>query len=218
MIKKKHPKKWTADVIHRYSLFAQARAAIHERAKTEFTCEDFALQVVLEYARIESLPIEIRNGSGSFSMHDFNTHEEFRVKVMMTTGATDLWQDDLHNTVALGTGKTAHFADVLLARAGDLIVVNSGHHIQLVSAVDTEVVWITQGNLNFKCNAFERWLNLHDAQDPSDATCYAGENVKTKGYNKKTGLYGDNGKYRQEIYRTQSGRTRRWNFAHWNNL
>lgn len=210
-----HNKKiWTRESIAGYRHFVRQRTVQNVESGNRFTCEDFALHLLLAYARRAGMPVKLSNSTGTFEFRGERSQSEFlkiRAQLSRTSGATDLWRSVMKNTIGVGTGREGNIPDLSAVQVGDIIVVNRGHHIQVVGEVTNDIVWITQGNVQYTCNG---WLQLwNDVADPENR-CYAGRAVARRGYVKRTGKYGTGDDMRQDPYQG-SGRCRRWNSEGW---
>ena len=139
--------KWTEEYIQKYREYAPKKIEEYMAKNMKFTCEDLGLSVLIDFASENNLPVTITNGSGKYSSSDpnFKSPEEFKVKVLSTTGAKDM----LANTVGVAVHQL---------QAGDLICMDTGtphgkqdgdySHIQVITGKIGETLGIRQGNLD----------------------------------------------------------------------
>lgn len=137
---------WTDAYIKKYREYTPEKIEEYRSKNMRFTCEDLGLSVLIDFASENNLPVTITNGSGKYSNSDpsFSSPEEFKVKVLSTTGAKDM----LSNTVGIGVQRL---------QAGDLICMDTGiygskkdgeySHIQMITGKIGTVLGIRQGNL-----------------------------------------------------------------------
>ena len=133
---------WTEEYIQKYREYAPRKIEEYRNKNMKFTCEDLGLSVLIDFASENNLPVTITNGSGRYSSSDsnFSSPEEFKAKILSTTGAKDM----LANTVGIAVHQL---------QAGDLICMDTGtpngkqdgdySHIQVIG----ETLGIRQGNL-----------------------------------------------------------------------
>jgi hypothetical protein len=181
-----------------------------------FTCEDLPLQLIIDFAAAERLPLRIRNGSRprGYVPGDFNALEDFRIEVLSTTGARDLLLDG--NTVAVGSDTPGRDRDLDFAQPGDMIVLDYGEHghVQVVTRVGGNVIGIAQGNFPdqvLPCSGGDR-------DDPREA-CYLGVAVQEYHYvlNEGHWRYSRPGSG-ELVIQSHRGVVRRWNYMGWNPL
>jgi hypothetical protein len=161
----------------------------------KFTCEDFAIRVLVEFARKYGLPVKLTTGVRTYknmenyspSQHDDYTSDQygFAEMVMLTYGAREMQKTGV-NTVPVGTAEDLKPGDIL-AQAGDTEK-KIAHHIQMAVDVDKERIDIRQGNADLPIVRPFTWivsgLGMNMANPQSVA--YAGVRVQ-KGYFVKDG-------------------------------
>lgn len=154
---------WTeADVAD----FQNTAPSIAERLRTErywnkkgeiqrstFTCEDFAIRVLCEYAASRGLPVKLTTGVRTYrnmEMYDAERHDRyssnmygFSEMVMLTYAAADMQTPS--NTISI-TGAENILSGDILAQAKDKAN-NRAHHIQVVTNVEPNTaIHVVQGS------------------------------------------------------------------------
>ncbi|CAN7607967.1 hypothetical protein LJR230_004368 [Trinickia sp. LjRoot230] len=117
-----------------------------------FTCEDFALRVLVQFAARRGLPLKFTSGVRTYrnmEVYGKPEHEKydstmfgFADMVELTYGAQDM-QRAGSNTVPLSGPEVLRPGDVL-AQANDRAGI--AHHVQLVLSADASTITIMQGN------------------------------------------------------------------------
>ncbi|QEM83770.1 hypothetical protein [Halomonas binhaiensis] len=191
-----------------------------------FTCEDFAIRVLCEYASSRGLPVKLSTGVRTYrnmevyspAQHDtYASHMYgFTEMVMLTYGAPDMQRPQ--NTISLSSPVELRPGDILAQskdRPGNL-----AHHIQLATRVSPERIDIRQGNTGGAfyrpISTIRRWLgeNLADPQN----TAYAGLPIESgqyvraaKGWDYRNLTTGSKAKDFLRIFELY-----RWNFREFN--
>jgi hypothetical protein len=194
-----------------------------------FTCEDFAFEVLIEFASRKKLPLKIKTDSAIFKNVDPDyksgsktappTPAGFALDVAYATGAPDV----LKNSVPV--------ADSQL-NAGDLFVEFNGGHIQVVTGVSQNRIQIMQGNFPGPGETPKRkwtsyaelgpWLratNDGNRESPN----YLGSPVQDAVYEQRSGkwlyqrLYGSYKDWDSDVWGTMNKHVR-WDFAEFNKL
>lgn len=149
-----------------------------------FTCEDFAIQVLCQYASTNGLPVRLTTGVrryGNMEIYNAEAHDRYSANmkgftemVMLTYGARDMQRVGV-NTVAVASPDELLAGDIL-AQAYDKKGAVA-HHIQLVYSKQKDIIRIYQGNSGAAnvTSILYRLLN-HNPADPSD-TNYTGKMV-----------------------------------------
>jgi len=206
----KTTKRWTPALI---ADFQQQVPFIVERLRVEqywnkdgqiktnrFTCEDFALRVLCEYASAQGLPLKLTTGVRTYrNVEIFNAEEHmaygahmygFAHMVMRSYGAPDMQRLGV-NTEAVADPAALLPGDIL-ALAHDAKGAATGgraHHIQVVVAAAPTRISIFQGNSDSTIHRPITWINRllgRNSADPTQAA-YAGMPLET-------GVYTKNGK------------------------
>ncbi|GAB1431294.1 hypothetical protein MASR2M18_21290 [Ignavibacteria bacterium] len=204
---------WNDDYIERYRKFVKYQAEMYKKSGKEFTCEDLALQIVIDFSSQNNLPLKIRNGKGVFNAasDNFNSALDFSNAVLLTTGARDLQNAD--NSISINIS-SSNIGDFLLLRNENGVA----HHTQLITSI-TEFgvgreINIHQGNSG--------WLNapyIGGALGGANPTSlfYTGQKVEqgiidTQGnYSNLTNvIFTPNYLYKENV------ESRKWNFLGWN--
>ena len=166
-----------------------------ESKDNEFTCEDFAIRVLAEFARKYGLPVKLTTGVRTYrNMEKYSPahhssyksdHYGFAEMVMKSYGARDMQKVDV-NTIVVASPAELKPGDILAqARDTDKGI---AHHIQLAVDVDNERIDIRQGNADLPIIRPFTWIvsafgmNMADPQ----SILYAGVPVE-KGYFEKKG-------------------------------
>ncbi|MBY4865713.1 MULTISPECIES: hypothetical protein [Burkholderia] len=117
-----------------------------------FTCEGFALRLLVQFAALRGLPIKLTTGVRSYRNVDIDGESEhsrydstmygFAEMVSLTFDAPDTQRTD-SNTVCLSTTRPLLPEDMLV-QANDRAGI--GHHVQLVTGTSPASISILQGN------------------------------------------------------------------------
>jgi hypothetical protein len=188
----KTTKEWTPVDIQAY------RTAIPQLAETarvsgrKFTCEDFALELLCQFASKQGLPVKLTDGVRQYrnmDIYDPDYHENypqsprgFITMVMTSFGAPDV-QRSGSNTVRLSSPSDLLPGDIL-ALALDAKGQASGfraHHIQVVTQKTGSQIAIYQGNSDWTIHKPVTWFNKiigRNSADP-DQSSYAGMTPET---------------------------------------
>jgi hypothetical protein len=123
-------------------------------SNNKFTCEDFALRVLCEFASKRGLPVVLKTGVRTYkNMEVYNPEQHdkysstmygFSEMVMLTYGAPDMQRVD-ENTVAVAEVGVLKPGDIL-ALIRDIPMKTRAHHIQMAFKVAATRVDIRQGN------------------------------------------------------------------------
>lgn len=126
-----------------------------ETKNHHFTCEDFAIRVLCEFASKKQLPVKLTTGKRTYKNMEIYTPTEhdsypshmigFAEMVMLTYGAPDMQRTD-QNVLTISSTSNLLPGD-LLAQAYDRHG-NIAHHIQLVVNSTPTRIDIRQGNTN----------------------------------------------------------------------
>ncbi|OLH85036.1 hypothetical protein [Xanthomonas oryzae] len=198
----------------------------------KFTCEDFAIRLLCEYAEPKGLPVKLTTGVRTFrnmEIYSASEHDRyasniygFTEMVMLSYGAPDMQRTGV-NTVAVATPEELQPGDIL-ALAHDTKGSASGgvaHHIQVVVARNDKSIAIYQGNSDYTIHRPLTWLNKligRNSADPQQ-NAYAGLPVER-------GIFSNKGKGRWDYTNTTTGNSSsdfikyfdlvRWNFMEFN--
>ncbi|ASL24854.1 hypothetical protein [Azotobacter chroococcum] len=196
---------WTDTFIREYH---NATPSIAERLVTEqywdrsgnirnnrFTCEDFAIRLLCEFASIHQLPVKLKTGTRIYRNMEIYQPDEhdhyvshmygFTEIVMRTYGAPDM-QRIGENVVALTSPAELMPGDIL-AQAHDRPG-NVAHHIQVAMSVNANQIEIKQGNtsgISIRPFTTARRLLGSNMADPQNDS-YAGMPIEHGIYNKQT--------------------------------
>ncbi|MDP3443249.1 MAG: RHS repeat-associated core domain-containing protein, partial [Ignavibacteria bacterium] len=134
---------WNEDYVAQYQSSVQSTIQQYQKDGKEFTCEDLALSVMMDFAESNGLPVTITNGSGTFDARsdDYTDGATFKNDVLTTTAAPDLQNNQ--NTTTINVNQ-ATSGDIILNRNEE----GRAHHTQVVYSPtnDIGVMGIKQGN------------------------------------------------------------------------
>jgi hypothetical protein len=194
---------WTEEMIEKYRIFSERQAKLYQDMGREFTCEDFALQIMIDFASDNNLPFAIETESGVFDASDAKWGGDlmkFRNAVLDATGANDLIS--FGNTISIERNDLSK---------GDLMIQlrpnGRGRHVQVVTDVGQHFIEIKQGR---------QGAGSANPQMPS--WLYAGTRVTT-GYFSRDGSFINT--YYKDQYPPgfiQQFVFRQWNFNHFNKI
>lgn len=239
----KTTKQWTmADIAD----FQKSVPALAEKIKTEkywnkdgdiktskFTCEDFAIRILAQYASSKGLPVKLKTGVRVYrNMELYNAAEHdkysstmygFGDMVMLTYGAPDM-QRIGENTVVVARPEDLVPGDILALAHDSKGIATGGraHHIQVVIATGRGSLAIYQGNADDTIHRPFTWINRLLRRNAADSqqSAYAGLPVEQ-------GVYVAKGKGRWD-YTNHTTKNHnkdylkyfdlfRWNFMEFNN-
>ncbi|MBV4464507.1 hypothetical protein AB7M29_000487 [Pseudomonas sp. F-14 TE3623] len=157
----------------------------------KFTCEDFALRLLCEFASKRGLPVKLTTGVRTYknmenysaTAHDrYSSHMYgFCEMVMLTYGAPDMQRVGV-NTLAVETVEALLPGDIL-AQALDRGI---AHHIQIAVNITASKLEIRQGNTGGisvrPVTTVKKWLGANMA-DPQNSG-YAGMPIESGYYTK----------------------------------
>ncbi len=145
--------RWTPQKIADYRDYASTTAEVEFRGNVNnYVCEDFAVSLVMQFARQQKLPFKITNGTGTYDAKEYHyseldeadKHSPFDQVMLKTTGAPDLNPANQSNAVAVLAGPNiTTYSAALVAnqiKPGMIHVMDTGgdgptNHIQVVTAV-----------------------------------------------------------------------------------
>lgn len=206
--------KWSDDYINKFINFVSDQTNQYVKDGEMFTCEDFALSLLIDFASTNGLPVTINNGSGIYdaSSENYTDAATFKNDVLTTTGARDLQNDK--NTVP---------SDISMAKGGDIIVNRNnkdvGTHIQVVTSgfyIDNtdfvNGISISQGNSGI-LNIVPGSSSILGAGNPN-SSFYTGKPIEKGWIDVNANVYFNNTKGRtiRNYSNTKNIEVRRWNF------
>lgn len=159
-----------------------------------FTCEDFAIRLLCEFASARQLPVKLKTGVRTYRNMEIYQPDEhdrylshmygFSEMVMLTYGAPDM-QRVGENVVALTSPAELMPGDILAQahdRPGDVT-----HHVQVAMSVTPEQIEIKQGNTSGVIvrpfTTVRRVLGSNMADPQNDG--YAGMPIEQGVYNRQ---------------------------------
>lgn len=199
----KSNKKWDASTIQAYQKFVVGEADFMrsnyvemnedgETKKGRFTCEDFALRMLIEFASKNSLPVKLTTGVRTYSnieIYSSDEHDDYSANafgffqmVGKTYGAPDM-QSPI-NTKLVATVAELKPGDIL-AQANDKSD-KRAHHIQMVIAKTSVEITIFQGNSGSgnwgPLAKLSRLIGRGNPADPKAETAYTGATAQKAKY------------------------------------
>lgn len=194
---------WTEEQISDYRSYAREKLDELVSNGKKFTCEDLALSIIIDYASDNNLPLEITNGTGTYSpsSDQFDNVEDFKNAVLNTTAASDL--ADHNNTIPILSPKSGDLLLFDLSESGRI------NHTQVVYTNNRYKIEIRQGNFR------EHGYRLTHSSNPKSWR-YIGSKVQSGVHFKTSGKYSNRttGSTTSNLYKTAS--IRQWNFLQWN--
>lgn len=173
---------WDNKWIQKFEGFVKQKISDYIDNGNQYTCEDFALSTLLDFASENNLPVSIKNGSDTYSSNsdDYDNESDFKNAVLTTTGARDLQRSE--NTVAADS-KNLQSGDILILRNSNGI----GHHVQVVASSSKNSINVAQGNSGI-ANVIPFSSGLFGAGNPK-SIFYTGTRVETGVYNLLNNTY-----------------------------
>jgi hypothetical protein len=224
---------WTPAEIQAYRSAVPQLAESARVSARKLTCEDFALELLCQFASKRGLPVKLTDGVREYrnmDMYDPDYHENypqtargFITMTMTSFGAPDVQRNGT-NTVRL-SDPSELLPDDLLALAFDAKGHASGnraHHVQVVvQKSDTRIV-IYQGNSDWTIHKPVTYFNKlfgRNAADPAQSA-YAGMIAETGQFTRTSGSqwnYKNNKTGAEQRNHLQYFELFRWNFMEFNN-
>lgn len=228
---------WDEAVIEEYHRFAPgiAERLVAEKywdkngsiKSNRFTCEDFAIRLLCEFAAERKLPVKLRTGARTYRNMELYQPQEhdrylshmygFSEMVMLTYGAPDMQRVN-ENVIALTSPEELLPGDIL-AQAYDRPG-NLAHHVQVVTSIAPEFIEIRQGNtIGISVRPFttvQRLLGSNMADPQNDG--YAGMPIEQGAYAKRDSAWNyqnlTTGSVREDFLKIFQ--LYRWNFMGFN--
>jgi hypothetical protein len=198
----------------------------------KFTCEDFAVRILIQYAASKGLPIRLVDGARTYrNMEIYGQPEHDRYNssmygfadmVELTYGAPDMQRINL-NTMPLSGVDELKPGDIL-ALAKDLkgqMSQGRAHYIQLIVSKSPDAINIYQGNSDDTIHRPITWINRvlgRNSADPQQSA-YAGLPVEIGAFYRT----GNEWNYRNSMTGNEKSdylkyfEFYRWNFKGFNN-
>ena len=195
-------------MIARYREFVPRQAEMYKAAGKKFTCEDLVLQVLIDFASQNELPLSITNGSGTYRPQDYNSIEDFTNDVLTTSGANDL--QEYNNTVKINIDEAAS-GDIILERKDGIY----GNHAMMIEYTTNISIYTIQGNSNY-LNGIYGSSKILGAGNPS-SLFYCGKLIEIGRINISSGDYYNYSTniYRKDYVTNKNVEVLRWNFINW---
>ncbi|MGH8778797.1 hypothetical protein [Paraburkholderia sp.] len=192
-----------------------------------FTCEDFAFEILVEFASRNKLPLKIVTGAAVFKNVDPDYKSGYKTAPLTPAGfAADLAAVTGAHDIARNVRS---IADSDLER-GDLFLKWNKEHVQVLTSISKNRIEIMQGNfpgldsnirraIGWILKKFAHRLSAYDRESP----IYLGVPVQTAIYENHGGQwlyqrqYGNYHDWDSDVWPTMSGHVR-WNFLDFNHL
>lgn len=183
---------WTDSDIQAYHAQVPQLAEAARLSGRRFTCEDFTLELLCDFASKRGLPVKLTDGVREYrnmDIYDPDYHENypqtprgFITMVMVSFGAPDI-QRSGENTVRLSDPGALLPGDILALSHDSKGRASGGraHHIQVVTGKTESSISIYQGNSNWQIHKPITWVNKlfgRNSADPSQ-DAYAGMKPET---------------------------------------
>ncbi|WP_165674663.1 hypothetical protein [Metapseudomonas otitidis] len=160
-----------------------------------FTCEDFAIRLLCEFASEHQLPVKLKTGVRTYRNMEIYQPDEhdryashmygFTEMVMLTYGAPDMQRIN-ENVISLNSPEELLAGDIL-AQAYDRLG-NLAHHVQVVMSSNPDQIEIKQGNTDGVSvrpfTTISRLAGYNMADPQSDG--YAGMPIEQGAYTKSS--------------------------------
>ncbi|MBK9284056.1 MAG: RHS repeat protein [Sphingobacteriaceae bacterium] len=195
---------WNDDYIKKFQDYSASKTKEYSNLGKQFTCEDLALSIVIDFASENNLPFQFTNETGTFNPTDaiYTSVAEYKNAVLRTSGANDLANNK--NTTEVSIDKAKQGDMILLKTHDDSIKYN---HTQVITKITDTQTEISQGNLNYRILS----------QDPS-STFYGGVDIQEGAYFKDNSYFNKSKmEYHTGDFLTQNRASiRTWNFISFN--
>ncbi len=201
---------WNADYIQGYIDFVGTQAQQYIKNGDSYTCEDFSLSLLIDYASQNGLPVTIVNGEGTFDARSDNYTDmaTFKNDVLTFTGARDLQNSANAYGIDINSATTG---DIILNRYQDN---NIARHAQVVLSPtnDIGVMGIVQGNSGVM-NKVPGASRIFDAGNPQ-SMFYTGQHIEKAIYIPAADFYKNysTGSTYSNYSHVRNIDIRRWNF------
>ncbi|WP_133295668.1 hypothetical protein [Burkholderia reimsis] len=225
-----HERLWDQSWIEKYQLATPGLAReIQSRkgASGQYTCEDFALEILIEFASRNKLPLKIKTESRTFKnveeVFDVDganppTPAGFALDVAFRAGAPDV----------VANSQPVSLSDL---KPGDMFAEFNRGHIQVVTSVSPNRIEIMQGNFPGPLTVVRKQHSWTDfgflfrdkSTDARESPNYLGVPVQNAVYEFRNGswfyqrMYGDDRRWDPKPWGDQSIHIR-WNFLEFNRL
>lgn len=206
---------WNIDAVLKYRIYMQSKAQFLQKSGNPFTCDDLALEIIMNFCRDNGLPFQWTTGAEVFTVYSKNkypTFSDFLLAVKRKSGAPDF--ANVNNTNIISES---------LLEIGSLVVLTSNdgrtnpNHVQILSNIlkfELQMQYdIYQGNFT---DAFLMG-RLTGSDDPTSFR-YLGSEIQKGMYDKQTDTFVNSTKntvtthFYLEHYK---GQYREFNFLKW---
>jgi hypothetical protein len=195
---------WNNDYIKKFQDFSASKTNEYSNLGKQFTCEDLALSLIIDFASENNLPFQFTNETGTFNPTDaiYTSVDDYKNAVLKTSGANDLANNN--NTTEISMDKAKKGDLILLKTHDDSIKYN---HTQVITKITDTQTEISQGNLNYRILS----------QDPS-SSFYGGVDIQEGAYFKDNSYFNKSKmEYHAGDFLTQNRASiRTWNFMNFN--
>ena len=197
-------KSWNAQYIASYRSFASRRAKEYQVAGTPFTCEDLVLQILIDFASQNQLPVVLNINGITYNAADSRWGgdiKEFRDELFNITASSHLQNSD--NTVGIG------YDDLL---PGDMLLQvlypnGVSNHAQEVVDVNKYFIEIIQGNTK---------SSYFGSGKPSQSN-YIGTPLNNSYFNRANGnFFSGRTRTLEKFNKLKQFQGKRWNFDKFN--
>ena len=197
--------KWDDKFISKYREFSATKTEEYKKNGSNFTCEDYALSIAVDFASQNNLPFQFTNETGTFDpTSDVYTNvDQFKSAIQEFSGANDL-----------ANSKNTSETNIKDAQKGDIILLKLDkdnpkfNHTQVITKTTSSQVDINQGGLFGRAFANSPKNTFYGGKELSQGSYYKGKNS----YYNKTKMEYHQGDFLQQNKAT----VRTWNFLNWN--
>ncbi|MGW0631178.1 SpvB/TcaC N-terminal domain-containing protein [Streptomyces sp. NPDC002758] len=200
---------WTPEYVEKYREYAVTRAEEYQRAGISLTCEDFALSLVMDFARANELPVVITTETGRFSSTDpkYDSFESFKHAVLAATSSKDLQLD-----------ANAVVVPFVAARPGDILINRNksmrANHVQVITSLTDVMLAPEETRRLIGIHQGTAWHGSSDPQNP----LYTGRPIELGHFDVFADFYENTSTGAKYLQFSEKKRieTRSWQFGGWN--
>ncbi len=196
---------WNDDYINKFRDFSVKKTEEYKKNGSNFSCEDYAISIAVDFASQNNLPFQFTNEIGIFDpTSDVYTNvDQYKTAVQKFSGANDLANPKNTSEVSMNT-----------AQRGDMILLKQDNtnpkynHAQVITKTTSSQIDISQGGIYGRLFANSPINILYAGKELSEGSYFKGKNS----YFNKT-----NKEYHQGDFLEENKATiRTWNFNSWN--